>query len=135
MSLHIQVITPEKTLIDQEASEVVVPTTTGELAILPQHIPLLSQIAPGIITIKHNSKEETLAVDGGFLQVTAKTVTILADFALHEREASASKAEEAKKTAEKAMKDKTSDADLQMLQDEVRRAVLTFQLSQKHKSH
>lgn len=133
MSLHIQIITPEKTLIDQEAQEVVIPTTTGELTVLPHHIPLITQIAPGIVVIKHNGKNETLAIDGGFIEVTDKTVTILADFALLAREASSAKAEEAKKEAEKAMKEKVSEEELETLQDEVRRAVLQLKLSQRIK--
>ncbi len=83
--------------------------------------------------IKHNGKEETLAIDGGFIEVTEKSVTILADFALHAREASAHEAEEAIKRAEKAMKDKTSQQDLDMLQDEIRRSVLELRLSQRIK--
>ncbi len=133
MPLHIQIITPEKTLIDQDADEVVVPTTTGELSILPHHVPLVTQIAPGILVIKINGKEEPLAIDGGFIEVTEKTVTILADFALHAREASASKAEEARKSAEKAMKEKKSQEELDMLQDEIRRSVLELKLSQRIK--
>lgn len=131
--LHIQVITPEKTLIDQEADEVVVPTTTGELAILPHHVPLITQVAPGIMAIKLHGKEEHVAIDGGFIEITEKTVNILADFALHAREASASKAEEARKTAEKAMKEKKSQDELDLLQDEVRRSVLQLKLAQKNK--
>lgn len=133
MSLHIQVITPEKTLIDQEADEIVVPTTTGEIAILPHHIPLVTQIAPGIMIIKHNGKEEHLAIDGGFIQVTEKEIRILADFALSAREASAKEAEEARKRAEQAMKNKASQEEIDMLQDEVRRSVLALKLSQKIK--
>lgn len=132
MSLHIQIITPEKTLIDHEADEVVIPTTTGELTILPQHVPLITQVADGIVVIKHNGKDETLAIDGGFTEVTKKTVTILTDFALHAREASASKAEEARKTAEKAMKEKRNEDELDTLQDEMRRAILELKLTKRN---
>lgn len=133
MPLHIQVITPEKTLIDEDADEIVVPTTTGELAILPQHVPLVTQVAPGIVVIKMHGREENLGIDGGFIEITEKSVTVLADFALHAREASASKAEEARKAAEKAMKDPKSQQDFDMLQDEIRRSVLELRLSQKIK--
>jgi len=133
MTIHIQIITPEKTLIDQEASEMIIPTTTGELTILPHHIPLMTQIAPGIVAIKHNGKEESLAIDNGFIEITEKSVTILADFALHAREASASQAEEAKRTAEKAMKERKSEEELETLQDEIRRATLQLRLSQRVK--
>lgn len=137
MPLHVQLITPEKTLIDEEADEITLPTTSGEITVLPEHMPLVSQIAPGIVTIKQHGKEEHVAIDGGFLQIKEdqkrNVVIILSDFALSAREASAKDAEEAKKRAELAMKNKASQEELDMLQDEVRRSVLALRLTEKIK--
>lgn len=135
MPLHIQLITPEKVLIDQEADEVVLPTTTGELAILPHHVPLVTKVAPGIMILKHDGKEETLAVDGGFVEITDKSVSVLADFAVHAREASAVKAEEARKAAEKAMKEKKSEYDFVEAEAAFRRALLELRLTNKNRPH
>lgn len=134
MSLHIQVVTPEKTLIDRQADEVVVPTTTGELAILPHHVPLVTQVAPGVLTIKEHGHEETIAVDGGFIQVTEKEVRVLADFAVTGKDASASRAEEARQRAEKAMKERKSDIDFAEAEAEFRRAILELKLTKHRKS-
>lgn len=133
--LHFQVITPEKTLIDTDVDEAIIPTTTGELTILPHHVPLLTQVAPGIVTIKTHGKEETFAIDGGFIEITEKSVTILADFATSARDVSAAKAEEAKKAAEKAMKEKRSDVDFAGVEAEFRRALLELKLSQRNRNN
>lgn len=135
MQVHITIITPEKTLVDTEADEVVIPTTTGELTILPHHIPLVTQVATGIVILKLHGKEETIAVDGGFIHVTDKSVTILSDYATHARDVSAVKAEEAKKAAEKAMKEKKSDVDFATAEAEFRRALLELKLSQRNRIH
>lgn len=135
MSLHIKVITPEDIVIDQDADEVILPTTTGEIAVLPHHIPLVTQIAPGVLTIKSHGKEETIAVDGGFVQITEKSISILADFATHARNISIAKAEEAKKAAEKAMKEKKSDVDFAAAEAEFRRAILELKAANRNRSH
>lgn len=127
--LHITVVTPEKTLIDTEADELIAPTTTGEIAILPQHVPLVTQMAAGILTIKHNGKNEVLAVDGGFLQISEKEIIVLADYAVSGKDVSASQAEDAKRAAEKAMKDVKSEIELETLQDEIRRENLKLRVS------
>lgn len=133
MPLHIQLITPEKVLIDEEADEVVLPTTTGELAILPHHVPLVTQVAPGVMTLKRDGKEETLAIDGGFVEVTEKSVNVLADFAVQARETSAIKAEEARKAAEKAMKEKKSAYDFAEAETAFRRALLELKLTNRNR--
>jgi len=105
MKLHINVVTPEKTILDEDIDEVIIPTITGEITILPQHIPLLSQIAPGELTIKKGNATEHLVVVGGFLEVGNNIITILADHAVHAKNIILAKAQEAKERAEKAMKD------------------------------
>ncbi|HET9946911.1 MAG TPA: ATP synthase F1 subunit epsilon [Patescibacteria group bacterium] len=133
--LHVQVVTPEKVLIDQEADEIIVPTTAGELTILPHHVPLVTQIAEGELVVKTHGKSESIALMGGFLEVTAKSVSILADYAALGKDISVIAAEEAKKRAEKAMKEKKSDVDFAMAEAEFRRAILELRVANRNKSH
>lgn len=133
MTLHVQVITPEKVLIDEEVQEVIVPTTTGELSILPHHIALVTQLAPGELIIKRNDREEHLVVIGGFIEVSKKSVTILADFAVSGKDISAVKAQEAKERAEKIMKDKVSEEVFAEAQAAFRRAILELKVAGKVK--
>ncbi len=133
--LHVQVVTPEKTLVDTEADEIIVPTSTGELAILPQHVALVTEVAPGVLTIKTKGKEETMAIDGGFVQVTDSLVRILADYAVTGSDISATKAQEAKDRAEKAMKEKKNDVEFAEAQAEFRKAILELKLAGRIKRH
>lgn len=140
MTLHIQIITPEKELLSEDIDEVIVPTSSGELTILPHHVPLLVQIMPGELTIKKSGKSEHLAIVGGFLEVhpasggTPTTATILADYAIHGKDISEAEAKLAKERAEKAMKEKKSDVDFAMAEAEFQRAILELKVAHRQKA-
>lgn len=134
MTLHIQVVTPEKEILSEEVDEVIVPTTTGELAILPHHVPLLTQMAPGELQIKKSGKTEHLVVVGGFMEVGNNTITVLADYAVHGKDISEAAAQQAKERAEKAMKEKKSDIDFATAEAAFTRAILELKVAQ-HQKH
>jgi F-type H+-transporting ATPase subunit epsilon len=131
MKLHITVVTPEKTLISEDADEIIIPTTEGEIAVLPEHIPLLSQITPGELIIKKGNQTENLAVMGGFIEVGKNQITILADYAIHAKDINTGKAEEAKQRAERAMKDKTTGNEFRVAQDEFIKAILELKVAKR----
>lgn len=133
MPLHISVVTPEKQLVSEEADEVVVPTANGELTILPEHVALLAQLAPGELQIKKGNKTDHLVVVGGFLEVGKNNVTILADYAVHGKEISEAASQQAKDRAEKAMKEKKSDVDFATAEAEFRRAILELRVAKRQK--
>ena len=133
--MHITVVTPEKVLLDDEADEITIPTTSGEITVLPQHVPLVTQLAPGIMIIKKHGREEDMVVQGGFVQVAPSYVRILADYATAGKDISIAQAEEAKKRAEKAMRDKTSARDFAIAEAELQRAVLELKAAQRKRSH
>lgn len=133
MPLHISVVTPEKQLVSEEADEVVVPTVHGELTILPEHVALLAQLAPGELQIKKGNKTDHLVVVGGFLEVGKNNVTILADYAVHGKEISEAASQQAKDRAEKAMKEKKSDVDFATAEAEFRRAILELRVAKRQK--
>lgn len=133
MPLHLTVVTPEKQLLSDEVDEVIVPTTNGELTILPEHAALLAQLTPGELIIKKGSKSDHLVVVGGFLEVGKNLVTILADYAIHGKEISEAQAQMAKDRAEKAMKEKKSDVDFAAAEAEFRRAILELRVAKRQK--
>lgn len=81
--MHVELVAVERPIWSGDASMVIARTTEGELGILPGHIPLLGELAPGaVVRIKQESGEElTAAVHGGFLSVTQDGVSILAEIA------------------------------------------------------
>lgn len=104
--LHLQIITPEKTVFDEEVEQVSLPTANGQITILPHHIGLVTSIEPGELAFKKHSKETIMASGFGFAQVGADNVKVLVDLAAPEEEIEEKKIEEAKKQAEEALKQK-----------------------------
>ena len=133
MNLTLEIITPEKVVYKDEVDEVVAPTTNGEIAILPNHIDLLTQVSPGELIVKKGSNQQYLAITGGFLEVFDNKISILADYAIKAQDIEVARAQEAKRRAEKLMEEKTSDNDLRIAQGEMIKAILELKVATKHK--
>lgn len=131
MKLKISVVTPEKTLIDEEADEITIPTTEGEITVLPEHVPLMAQIAPGELILRKAGKTDHLAVMGGFVEVDENSIIVLADFAVYAKDINAAKAEEAKNRAERAMKEKRTEEEFRVARDEFIKAILELKVAKR----
>jgi F-type H+-transporting ATPase subunit epsilon len=83
LKLTLKIITPEKLVYEAEVSQVSIPTTEGEITILPSHISLVSTLASGDIVAKIDEEFVPFAVSGGFIKVENDEVAIMADFAEH----------------------------------------------------
>lgn len=79
--LKLEIVTPEKRVVDAEVDSVTVPTMSGEAGILPHHVPLISALKPGILSYESKEGSDKLAVAGGFVEVSADKVSVLTDFA------------------------------------------------------
>jgi F-type H+-transporting ATPase subunit epsilon len=79
--LRLEIVTPEKRVLDADVDSVTVMTATGEAGILPNHAPLISALKPGVLTYTSKGTTEKLAVAGGFIEVNANKVAVLADSA------------------------------------------------------
>ncbi|MBD2137255.1 F0F1 ATP synthase subunit epsilon [Anabaena sp. FACHB-1237] len=79
MTLTVRVISPDKTVWDAQAEEVILPSTTGQLGILTGHAPLLSALDTGVMRVRatKNSSWQAIALLGGFAEVENNEVTIL----------------------------------------------------------
>ncbi len=104
--IKFEIVTPERTVLKEMIKQLTVPTKAGEITILPNHIPLIATINPGVITLKKKDETpEVLSVSGGFVEVLKNKVVILADTAERAEEIDIERAEEARKLAEQTMKD------------------------------
>ena len=135
--LKFKIVTPEKTIYENEILQVSIPTTSGEITVLPNHIPLVSVLAAGELRIKDKDGEHHLAVSGGFLEVRGKNeVIILADHAERVEEIDLQKAEEAKQRAEEQMKNikNVQDVDYARLQAAIDREVNKLKIAKKYRN-
>ena len=79
--LKLEIVTPEKRVVDETVDSVTVPTLSGEAGILPNHAPLISALRPGILSFTNKGATERLAVAGGFVEVNSDKVSVLTDVA------------------------------------------------------
>jgi F-type H+-transporting ATPase subunit epsilon len=103
MPLHLEVITPERKVYEDDVDMVIAPGSEGYLGILPHHAPLLTALGPGEFRVKKGGVEELLAVFGGFMDVRADRVVVLTDAAEHVEEIDAQRAQEARDKAQQAL--------------------------------
>ena len=102
MALRLEIVTPEKRVFDDEVDFVTVPTASGEAGILPNHAPLISALKPGILTYAIKGSPTRIAVRGGFVEVKADTVSVLADSAETSEDIDLTTARSERDAAEKA---------------------------------
>lgn len=105
--LSFELTTPERIVLKDAFDAATIPTQEGEITVLPGHIPLVANLAPGMITVRTSGDESYLAVSGGFVEVQpGSRVIILADTAERAEELDVEKVEEARRRAEKLLTEK-----------------------------
>jgi F-type H+-transporting ATPase subunit epsilon len=77
--LTVEIVTPEKRILSVEAEEAVVPGAEGLFGVRPGHTPYLALMEPGALTVRSGGSAQTFFVGGGFAEVAADRVLVLAD--------------------------------------------------------
>ncbi|MEO8042395.1 MAG: F0F1 ATP synthase subunit epsilon [Acidobacteriota bacterium] len=101
--MKLEIVTPEKRIIDESVDSVTVPTASGEAGILPNHAPLISALKPGILSYSNKGTTERLAIAGGFVEVSSNKVSVLTDTAETAGEIDADAARADREAAEKSL--------------------------------
>lgn len=110
MPLQCEIVTQERTVFSGNVEAVNLPGSEGRLGILPNHTALLTTLGYGEVIVRHDGgEEEYFAIGGGFVEVQPYRVVILADSAEHVAEIDITRAEEARKRAERFMKEGVPD--------------------------
>jgi F-type H+-transporting ATPase subunit epsilon len=129
-TITLNIISQEKHLVTTEVDHLVAPTTSGEVTILPNHIPIFTKLTDGLIITKSGNATDEYAIFGGFMDVGPNSqVTVLADAAVRADDINIAKAEEAKRLAEEAMKQKTSEIEFKEAEASLRKALLELKVA------
>ncbi|MET0276997.1 MAG: F0F1 ATP synthase subunit epsilon [Pseudorhodoplanes sp.] len=81
-SFHFDLVSPERLLLSGDVEQVDVPGAEGDFGVLPGHAPMVAALRPGVLTIKRDGSEVKIVVFGGFAEVSATGLTVLADSAV-----------------------------------------------------
>lgn len=133
--MKIEIITPEQVAYSEEAEQVTLPTPNGEITILPNHVPLVSQLLPGELTVKKGNQYIVLASGGGFTEVTSEKVSVVTDLAQRPEEIDEKDAEEARKRAEDALKDRErlSEEEFALTAASLQKALAQLRVKRRHR--
>ncbi|WP_404455724.1 F0F1 ATP synthase subunit epsilon [Oceanobacillus kapialis] len=122
-TLTVSVVTPDGPVLEEDYEMVSCKAETGELGILPGHIPLVAPLTISAVRLKRNNGEDRLAINGGFMEVRPDKVTILAQSAEKPSNINIARAEEAKSRAERRLQSKQDNVDFQRAELALKRAL------------
>jgi F-type H+-transporting ATPase subunit epsilon len=134
-TFKLEIVTPEKKVVDTSAEEIQIPGKNGYLGVLPGHAPLITELAVGEITFRENSgstsNEQRLAVAWGFAEVLPDKVTILAETAERPAEIDVERARKAKARAEELLTSGDATVDVERALDALHRAETRLEVAGK----
>jgi F-type H+-transporting ATPase subunit epsilon len=128
--LHLQVISPEKVILEREVDSFVVRATDGDVGIRPGHAPLFTSLQEGVMSFKANGEDQPMAVMGGFLQVQDNKATVLTESAELAGSIDAARAKQAKERAEARLTERTVEVDRVRAEAALRRAIIRLRLAE-----
>ncbi len=132
-TFQLEIVTPEKKVVETRAEEAQIPGKNGYLGIMPGHAPLITELSVGEITYSENSStaDQRLAVAWGFAEVLPDKVTILAETAERPSEINVERARKAKERAEQRLASGDTNVDVERALDSLQRADVRLQVAGK----
>ena len=131
-TMKLQVITPDKEFFHGDVSMVELNTADGELVVYPQHIPLTTAAAPGVLKIHQDGQVKKAALLSGFLQILPEKMTILAEVREWPEEIDGARANEARIRAERRLAEHSPETDIARAEAALRRALVRLSLVEEH---
>ena len=129
-TLHLEVVTPDKTVVSAEVEMAVCPGVEGEFGVLPQHVSMLSALKIGDLRYRVNGKDENVFISGGFADVNNNVLSVLAESAELATDIDTARAQAAKERAEKRLSAHDDSLDETRAEAALQRAVTRLQVAQ-----
>ena len=128
--LQLEVVTPERRVLDESVNAVTVPGRGGELGILPGHAPLISELQTGVLSYIEDGTTFQLHVSGGFVEVNDDRVAVLAEIAERPEEIDAARARLAREHVEKQLSSWSgAEEDFEKARAKLERSMVRLQLA------
>jgi len=118
--LHFELVSPERLLLSESVDMVTVPGKEGDFGVLAGHAPVMTTLRPGVINVDDAGKPQSrIFVRGGFAEVTAKGLTVLAEHAVPLADLDAAKLDQEIADAQEDVTDAKSDESRQSAQEKL----------------
>jgi len=132
-TLKLQIVTPEATVYSEDVDIVTLPTLSGQIGILPNHVRLITHLVPGEIIVQRNGQSDYLAVGAGLVEVTGEHVSILTDLAVAADSIDEAKAEEARQRAAARLREKISAEEVASVNASLARSLAQLQVKRRRR--
>lgn len=126
--LRLQIITPQKPVLDKEVDFVVLPAFEGELGILPGHTQYVAKLNYGVLRYKEGSEEKTFAIMGGIAEIEHDNVNVFAEDATLEDEIDEEEVRQKLAAAKAALSAKDKTIDMSEAEREIKDALLMLKV-------
>lgn len=133
--IRLEVVTPERLLLEEDADIVVARGADGDIGVLHGHEPLITQLATGELMYRTGGEDHHLAISGGFLEVRPDKVVVLADVAERSEEIDRDRAEQARERAEAALNEHRGTQLEAEAAANLQRALLRLRVAQQRRRH
>jgi F-type H+-transporting ATPase subunit epsilon len=131
-TLRLEIVTPEAKAFSDDVDMVVLPGIEGEMGILPQHVPLMTQLKPGELRVTKGGQETFLAVGEGFVEVTGDRVSVMTDMAIEEKAIDEAAVQAAIERAEKRMREEhLGDEEVASVQAAIQKSLAQLHLKRR----
>ena len=128
--IAVNIVTPERELLNEEADFIALPGSEGEFGVLPGHTHLLAQLAPGEIRIRNGENTEFFAISGGFAEVHPARAHVFAETAEMAKEIDVERARLAAERAKKELTHAATAEEMAQAQAALRRALIRLHVSE-----
>lgn len=133
-TLKLEIITPQAIVFADEVDMVTLPAVEGELGVLPQHVPLITQLVPGQVVAMRNGRETFLAVGEGLVEISGTAVAIATDLAIPADHIDEARVEEARQRAEARLREKISDEEIASVNASLVRSLAQLQVRKRRRT-
>jgi len=131
-TLKLEIVTPEAKVYSEDVDMVTFPGVEGEMGIFPMHVPLMTQLAAGEISVRKGGQEFFLAVGDGFVEITGERVSILTDMAVKAEDIDEAKAEAALQRAEARLAEKLDDEEVATVKAALDHSLAQLKVKRRH---
>jgi F-type H+-transporting ATPase subunit epsilon len=133
-TLKLEIVTPVGTAFSDDVEMVTLPSVEGEMGILPQHIPIMTQMVPGEMIVRQSGQDRFLAVGQGLVEITGDHVAILTDLAVPAEKIDEAAAEEARQRAQARLRERLSDEEVANVNAALARSLAQIRVKRRHRS-
>jgi len=129
--LTLEIVTPDRALVNEQVDEVQLPGSEGYFGVLPGHTPLLASLQVGELWYRVGQEKHYLAIAFGFVEVLPDRVTVLAQIAEKAQDINVARAEAAKKRAEERVAKPQSDVDFERARVALMKSLIRLQVASR----